>query len=123
MASFTGGITFPYSNYRFAWLYESESMVCVLDFHVKLIQHINFVPKSFTYDNMRTVVKAFEKDGKKITDHMKALSSYYNFNIRLCIARKGNEKGHVERSVEFIRMMGKFNSITLKKIMKLLLIL
>ena len=95
--------TFPYSNYRFAWLYESESMVCVLDFHVKLIQHINFVPKSFTYDNMRTVVKAFEKDGKKITDQMKALSSYYNFNIRLCNARKGNEKGHVERSVEFIR--------------------
>src|SRR5699024_1971163 len=28
---------------------------------------------------------------------------YYGFNIRLCQPRKGNEKGHVERSVDFIR--------------------
>ena len=31
------------------------------------------------------------------------LSNDYQFKIRLCEPRKGNEKGHVERSVEFIR--------------------
>lgn len=52
---------------------------------------------------MRTVVKSFIGTEKTITDSMIHLSNYYQFKIRLCEPRKGNEKGHVERSVEFIR--------------------
>ena len=92
--------TLAYSNYRFAFLYSSESQICVLDVHTKLIEQIEFIPKVFTYDNMRTVVKSFVGNEKTITDRMKNLSNYYQFKIRLCGARKGNEKGHVERSVE-----------------------
>lgn len=95
--------TLPYSNYRFARIYESETQVCVLDVHTKFIDHIGFIPKVFTYDNMRTVVKSFIGNEKTITDSMLHLSEYYQFRIRLCEARKGNEKGHVELSVEFIR--------------------
>lgn len=95
--------TLAYSNYRFARIYESESMVCVLDVHVQFIEEIGFIPSVFTYDNMRTVVKSFIGNEKKITDRMTNLSNYYQFKIRLCEPRKGNEKGHVERSVEFIR--------------------
>lgn len=95
--------TLAYSNYRFALIYESESQVCVLDVHTKFIEHIGFIPSVFTYDNMRTVVKSFVGNEKTITDSMENLANYYQFKIRLCQARKGNEKGHVERSVEFIR--------------------
>ncbi|WP_425458081.1 IS21 family transposase [Bacillus rubiinfantis] len=95
--------TLPYSNYRFARLYESESQVCVLDVHTKFIEHVDFIPAVFVYDNMRTVVKSFVGNEKTITDSMVNLSNYYQFRIRLCQARKGNEKGHVERSVEFVR--------------------
>jgi transposase len=95
--------TLPYSNYRFARLYESESQICVLDVHSKLIEHLGFVPETFTYDNMRTVVKSFIGNEKTITESMDQLSQYYQFKIRLCEVRKGNEKGHVERSVEFVR--------------------
>src|SRR5699024_123609 len=94
--------TLPYSNYRFARIYESQSMPCVLDVHVDFINHIEFIPKAFTYDNMRTVVKKFIGTEREITDNMIHLSNYYEFKIRLCQPRKGNEKGHVERSVEFI---------------------
>lgn len=31
------------------------------------------------------------------------LSIYYGFNFRFCNIATGNEKGHVERSVEFVR--------------------
>jgi hypothetical protein len=31
------------------------------------------------------------------------LSTYYGFHYRFCNIRKGNEKGHVERSVEYVR--------------------
>ncbi|RKL65074.1 hypothetical protein CR203_22670 [Salipaludibacillus neizhouensis] len=75
----------------------------MLDVHTKFIEHVDFIPSVFTYDNMRTVVKSFIGTEKTITDSMLNLSNYYQFNIRLCEARKGNEKGHVERSVEFIR--------------------
>ena len=95
--------TLAYSNYRFARIYESESQVCVLDVHARFIEEIGFIPSVFTYDNMRTVVKSFIGNEKQITDSMTNLSNYYQFKIRLCEPRKGNEKGHVERSVEFIR--------------------
>nr|WP_234028454.1 IS21 family transposase [Lentibacillus sp. Marseille-P4043] len=109
--------TLPYSNYRFARLYESETQICVLDVHAKLIEHLDFIPAVFTYDNMRTVVKSFIGNAKTITDPMIQISNYYQFRIRLCEARKGNEKGHVERSVEFIRRKAfssiyKFENIT-----------
>ena len=52
---------------------------------------------------MRTVVKSFIGTERTITDSMTNLSNYYQFKIRLCEPRKANEKGHVERSVEFIR--------------------
>src|SRR5690625_833201 len=95
--------TLAYSNYRFARIYESESQVCVLDVHTRFIEEIGFIPSVFTYDNMRTVVKNFIGNERTITDGMINLSNYYQFKIRLCQPRKGNEKGHVERSVEFIR--------------------
>lgn len=95
--------TLAYSNERFARLYESETMVCVQDAHVKCMEHLGFVPSVFTYDNMRTVVKNFVGSERLITDGMKSLSMHYHFQIRLCQPRKGNEKGHVERSVEYIR--------------------
>ena len=95
--------TLAYSNYRFARIYESESQVFVLDVHARFIEEIGFIPAVFTDDNMRTVVKSFIGNEKKITDSMENLSNYYQFKIRLCEPRKGNEKGHVERSLEFIR--------------------
>lgn len=95
--------TLPYSNYRLAYLYESETMICVQDAHVKCIHALGFVLEVFTYDNMRTVVKRFIGNEREITDGMKSLSMHYQFNIRLCQPRKGNQKGHVERSVEFVR--------------------
>lgn len=95
--------TLHYSNYRFAYLYESETTVCVQDAHVKCIDHLGFIPHVFTYDNMRTVVKNFIGNDRTITDGMKNISMHYHFQIRLCQPRKDNEKGHVERSVEYIR--------------------
>jgi transposase len=95
--------TLPYSNDRFAYLYESETMVCVQDAHVKCIDYLGFIPEVFTYDNMRTVVKNFVGNEREITEGMKNLSMHYHFRIRLCEPRKGNQKGHVERSVENIR--------------------
>ncbi|HCC08044.1 MAG TPA: hypothetical protein DEP72_07825 [Clostridiales bacterium] len=40
---------------------------------------------------------------KEATADLKKLALYYGFNYRLCNVRRGNEKGHVEKSVEYVR--------------------
>ena len=60
--------------------------------------------KEMVYDNMRVAVAKFiGKHEKEPTRALLDLRSHYGFNHRFCNARKGNEKGHVERSVEYIR--------------------
>ncbi|MEL7596613.1 MAG: IS21 family transposase, partial [Clostridiaceae bacterium] len=56
------------------------------------------------YDNTKVAVRRFVGDKEKeATEALLKLSLYYKFNFRFCNAYRGNEKGHVERSVEYIR--------------------
>lgn len=91
-------------NYRYAKLYRTQKMECFLDVHTKFFEHIGGSFKMVVYDNMRTAVKKFvSKTEKEPTEELLKLSLYYGFNYRFCNARRGNEKGHVEKSVEYIR--------------------
>ncbi|WP_034602533.1 Mu transposase domain-containing protein, partial [Clostridiisalibacter paucivorans] len=54
--------------------------------------------------NMKVAVARFvTKTEKAPTDDLLKISMYYGFKYRFCNTRRGNEKGHVERSVEYIR--------------------
>jgi hypothetical protein len=56
------------------------------------------------YDNMRVAVaKYIGKHEKEPTVSLLQLRGHYGFSHRFCNAYRGNEKGHVERSVEYIR--------------------
>jgi len=54
---------------------------------------------------MRVAVAKFalKNKDKEPTEDLRKLSFYYHFDYRFCNVRKGNEKGFVERSVEYIR--------------------
>ena len=54
---------------------------------------------------MRVAVRRFtiRNADKKPTEDLLKMPCYYQFGYRFCNARKGNEKGHVERSVEYVR--------------------
>ncbi len=97
--------TSSYSNYRWAYLFYRQDMNSFLQSHVLFFNHLKYVPQQMVYDNMRVAVKKFAiKNTDKIaTDDLLKLSSYYQFDYRFCNIRKGNEKGHVEKSVEFVR--------------------
>lgn len=95
--------TMAYINYRFAKLYHSQQAVCFQDAHVQLFQQLARVPVQMVYGNMRTVVKKFVGTERELSPITTSLSAFYGFQIRLCNPRKGNEKGHVERSVEVVR--------------------
>ena len=93
-----------YSNYRWAKVFYRQDSLAFMQSHVDFIAHTNGVYKQYIYDNMRVAVArfvgAFEKEP---TESLLELSNYYTFDFRFCNVRKGNEKGHVERSVEYVR--------------------
>jgi len=100
MAVFTSA----YSNYRFASLYYRQDTLAFMESHVEFHTHTGGVYHQMTYDNMRVAVARFVgRNEKEPTQALVNLKGHYRFNHRFCNAYRGNEKGHVERSVEYIR--------------------
>ena len=98
-------------NFRYAYLYNNQKMESFLDSHVKFFNEIGGVHKTVVYDNMKVAVKKFvSRTEKEPTEDLLKLSMYYGFKYRFCNARRGNEKGHVEKSVEYVRRKA-FNNI------------
>jgi len=94
-----------YSNHRWARLYHRQDMSSFLQAHALYFSFTGYTPAQMVYDNMRVAVAKFavKNKDKEPTEDLRKLSFYYHFDFRFCNARKGNEKGFVERSVEYIR--------------------
>ena len=100
MAVFTPAM----SNYRYAVLFHRQDSTSFQEAHVLFIEHVGGVFHTLVYDNMRVVIRKFVGPSEKEpTEALLKLSMYYQFHFRFCNVRRGNEKGHVERNVEFIR--------------------
>ena len=97
--------TSSYSNHRWSRLYHRQDMSSFLDAHAKYFAYIGGVQREVVYDNMRTAVRKYtaSNDGKVPTEGLLKMSCYYQFGYRFCNARSGNEKGHAEKSVEYVR--------------------
>ena len=94
-----------YSNHRWGRLYYRQDMSSFLHAHACYFSFAGVIAALVIYDNMRVAVKKFtlrNKD-KQPTEALLKLSTYYQFDYRFCNASRGNEKGHVERSVEYVR--------------------
>ena len=100
MAVFTPAM----SNYRYAVLFHRQDTASFLQAHVLFFEHVGGVFHTMVYDNMRVTIRRFVGPSEKEpTEALLKLSTYYQFHFRFCNVASGNEKGHVERSVEFIR--------------------
>ncbi|WP_172674333.1 IS21 family transposase [Persicobacter sp. CCB-QB2] len=100
MAVFTSG----YSNHRFACLFNRQDSIAFQEAHVRYFANVEGVYREVVYDNMRVAVKSFiSKTEKEPTEALINLKAHYGFSHRFCNVRKGNEKGKVERSVEYVR--------------------
>ena len=96
--------TLAWSNYRYALLYHRQDSQSFQQSHVCFFHHLGGIPQQLVYDNMRVAVRRFVgRTEKEATDGLLGMSMYYQYDFRFCNAGKGNEKGHVERSVEYIR--------------------
>ena len=99
-----GLFTTAKGSYHYARLYQNQKMENYLDIHAKAFNKIGGVHREVVYDNMKQAVKKFVgRNEKEATDDLVKISLYYGFKYRFCNAASGNEKGHVERGVEFVR--------------------
>ena len=96
--------TSAFSNFRYALLFQRQDTLAFKEAHICFFEHTGGVFHQMVYDNMRVAVAQFVgKTEKTPTESLLQLSRWYQYQWRFCNAAKGNEKGHVERSVEYIR--------------------
>lgn len=101
---FLAVFTSSYGNYRYARLYVRQDTLAFMESHNDFFAHIGGVFHEMVYDNMRVAVAEFVgRTEKHPTVALTNLAGWFQFRWRFCNVRRGNEKGHVERSVEFIR--------------------
>ena len=99
-----GAFTTAKGNWRYADIFYSQKMENFLYLHAEFFESAGGVYREIVYDNLKSAVAKFVgKNFKKPTDDLLKLSIYYNFNFRFCNCGAGNEKGRIERSVEYIR--------------------
>jgi len=91
------------SNTRWGHLYQHENTLSFQEAHVEFFKYMNGVPFEVVYDNMKVaaIIKSLNK--KNPTEGLISLMNHYHFKHRFCNICRGNEKGHVERTVEFLR--------------------
>jgi len=99
-----GTFTSAKGNYRSGRLFMKQDTVAFQQAHALWFEHLGGVYREVVYDNMRVAVKKFVGPSEKEpTQGLLSLSMYYQLRFRFCNVRRGNEKGHVERSVEYVR--------------------
>ena len=93
-----------WSDYRHGELYANQKSESFLDSHVSFFEAAGGVYREMVYDNARVMVAKFVgKSEKEPTEALLKLSLYYGFRFRFTNTYQAHEKGHVERSVEYLR--------------------
>jgi transposase len=96
--------TLCHSNLRRSFLFSRQDTLSFMESHRSFFKDVDGVPRIMVYDNMRVAVKKFVGvHEKQPTEALSRMSAFYNFDYRFCNIRAGWEKGHVERSVEYVR--------------------
>lgn len=71
--------------------------------HVEAFEYFGGVPRALLYDNLKSAV--LERRGDAIRFHPRLLEfcGHYHFAPRPCRPGRGNEKGRVERAIQYLR--------------------
>ena len=98
-------MSLPHSNAGFSIALPGENQECFLSGLKKAFEQLGSVPRKVRIDNLKAaVVKARDKNGEAIfTDEFIQFANFYGFEIQACNPRRGNEKGHVENKVGYVR--------------------
>ena len=97
-------VTFPHSNAQLVRVTPAENLECFLEGLKDIFDELGGVPKVIWLDNLSPVVTKVLTEGKReLTKTFTAFKWHYRFEASFCNVGKGNEKGHVEGKVGYVR--------------------
>ncbi|MCG1030334.1 IS21 family transposase [Virgibacillus halodenitrificans] len=97
-------MSFPYSNSFYFQVFPSENTECLLEGLQRMFRYMGAVPTTIRFDNLSPAVKKIRAKGERdLTDTFERFVLHYGFQYEFCNPGKGNEKGHVEAMVKYVR--------------------
>ncbi len=97
-------MTLPYSDAIFIQAFPRECTEAFLEGHKRAFEFFGGVPNRISYDNSKIAVDQFVGSReRKVTTEFLRLKSHFLFADHFCLVRRPNEKGHVERLLDFAR--------------------
>ena len=97
-------MTLPYSDAVYIQAFPKECTEVFLEGHKRAFEFLDGVPVRISYDNSRIAVAEITGSrDRKVTREFLRLKSHYLFEDHFCLVRRPNEKGHVERLLDFAR--------------------
>ena len=97
-------MSFPYSNSFLFQVFPSENTECLLEGLQRMFHYMGGVPTTIRFDNLSPAVKKIKGKGEReLTDTFERFVLHYGFSYEFCNPGKGNEKGHVEAMVKYVR--------------------
>lgn len=97
-------MSFPFSNTFYYQVFPSENTECFLEGLQRIFMRLGNVPKTIRFDNLSPAVVKIHNNGERdLTNSFERFVLHYGFEAEFCNPGSGNEKGHVENMVKYIR--------------------
>jgi transposase len=97
-------MSFPSSNSFYFQVFPSQNKECFLEGMKRVFHHMGGVPKAIRFDNLSPAVKKILPNGERqLTEEFQNFVLHYGFECEFCNPNSGNEKGHVEAMVKYVR--------------------
>jgi len=97
-------LSFPNSNAFYFQVFPSQNKECFLEGLKRIFHHMGGVPKTIRFDNLSAAVKKVLPNGERqLTEEFQNFVLHYGFECEFCNPNSGNEKGHVEAMVKYVR--------------------
>lgn len=97
-------MTLPYSDAIFIQAFPRECTESFLEGHVRAFEFFGGVPTRISYDNSKVAVgQIVGNRERQVTREFLRLKSHFLYEDHFCLVGRPNEKGHVERLLDFAR--------------------
>lgn len=97
-------MSYPHSNSFYFQVFPSQNKECFLEGLKRIFHHMGGVPKNIRFDNLSAAVKKILPNGERqLTEEFQNFVLHYGFECEFCNPNSGNEKGHVEAMVKYVR--------------------
>lgn len=92
-----------YSRALYGRFFYDQQIESFLRGHVLAFETFGGVPREILYDNLRSVVLGRHGDHIQFNEKLLELAGYYHFAAKPCAPYRPNEKGKVERAIQYLR--------------------